>query len=158
MSVAFVPVYIKILGIEAYGIIGIFAVLQAALSLLDMGMRPALGREMARYTGGAHNDQSIWDLLRSIEIISTGSVVAIALFVWTISGWLSTTWVHAQSLPTSIVAHAFALMGLVASVQFFESVYASSLIGLQRQVMQNTVMSIMATLRALGAVGVLMLI
>ena len=52
MSLAFVPVYIKYLGIEAYGLIGIFVMLQAWLTLLDMGMKPALAREMARFTGG----------------------------------------------------------------------------------------------------------
>jgi hypothetical protein len=52
MSLAFVPLYIKYLGIEAYGLIGIFVMLQAWLTLLDMG---ALGREMARFTGGGHD-------------------------------------------------------------------------------------------------------
>jgi len=60
MSLAFVPLYIKYLGIEAYGLIGVFAILQAWLRLLDMGMKPAINREMARFTGGAHNAQSIW--------------------------------------------------------------------------------------------------
>ena len=52
MGLAFIPVYIKYLGIEAYGLIGIFAVLHAWLTLLDVGMTPTLGREMARFTGG----------------------------------------------------------------------------------------------------------
>ena len=34
MGLAFVPLYIKYLGIEAYGLIGLFAVMQAWLSLL----------------------------------------------------------------------------------------------------------------------------
>ena len=72
MGLAFVPLYIKYLGIEAYGLIGLFAVLQAWLSLLDMGMTPTLGREMARFTGGIHSNESIRDLLRSIEIIAVG--------------------------------------------------------------------------------------
>jgi O-antigen/teichoic acid export membrane protein len=55
MNMAFIPLYIKYLGIEAYGLIGVYAILQAWLGLLDMGMRPALGREMARFTSGAHD-------------------------------------------------------------------------------------------------------
>ena len=82
MSLAFVPIYIKYLGIEAYGLIGIFAILMSALGLLDLGMKPALGREMARYTGGTHNEQSIWNLLRSIEIISSVIVIIVALVIW----------------------------------------------------------------------------
>ena len=51
MGLAFIPVYIHYLGVEAYGLIGLFAVLQAWLALLDMGLTPTLAREMGRYTG-----------------------------------------------------------------------------------------------------------
>ena len=155
MSLAFVPIYIKYLGIEAYGLIGIFAILMSALGLLDLGMKPALGREMARYTGGTHNEQSIWNLLRSVEIISCVIVIIVAFVIWLMSNWLATSWVKAQTLPTPVVAQAFAIMGLVAALQFLESIYSSSLAGLQRQVIQNVIICSMATIRGLGAVGVL---
>ena len=69
MGLAFIPLYIRYLGMEAYGLIGLFAVIQAWMTLLDMGMTPTLNREMARYTAGAHSSQSIRDLLRSLEIL-----------------------------------------------------------------------------------------
>lgn len=155
MSLAFVPLYLKYLGIEAYGLIGIFAVLQTSLSVLDVGMKPALGREMARYTGGGHNDQSIWNLLRSIELLSLVIVISVALLIWAISGWLATDWVRVPTIPIPVIAQAFSLMGVVAALQFLESIYASSLAGLQRQVVQNTVMSLVATVRGAGAVSAL---
>jgi len=155
MSLAFVPLYIKYMGIEAYGLIGIFAMLQAWLSLLDMGIKPTLGREMARFTGGAHNAQSIWDLLRSIEIIAIAIAVLLAVGVWAASGWLAVNWVQADKLPVELVAQSFALMGAVTALQFVESIYTSSIAGLQRQVLQNIVTSLMATVRGLGAVGIL---
>ena len=155
ISLAFVPLYIKYLGIEAYGLIGIFAMLQAWLGLLDMGMKPALGREMARFSAGAHGLQSIWDLLRSVEIIFGAIAVLVSLAVWLASGWLAADWVRAEKLPIESVAQAFVLMGAVTSLQFVESIYTSTLAGLQRQVLQNGVASLMVTVRALGAVGVL---
>ena len=158
MTVAFVPVYIKYLGIENYGLIGLFSVLQAFLSLLDLGLKPALGREMARYAGGASDDQSIWNLLRSIELLSAVGVFSVASIIWAASGWLATDWVRAQGLPGNAVAQAFSVMGVVACLQFLESIYASSLAGLQRQALQNILMSITATVRGVGAVGVLVYI
>lgn len=155
MSLAFVPLYIKYLGIEAYGLIGIFALLQAWLALLDMGMKPALGREMARFTGGAHNAQSIRDLLRSIELIGIAVAGGVALVIWAASGWLASHWVTAKNLPVDVVAHAFAVMGVVTALRFVEDIYGSSIAGLQRQVLQNIMISIMATLRGLGAVALL---
>ena len=155
MALAFVPLYIRYLGIEAYGLIGIFAMLQAWLNLLDMGMKPALGREMARFTGGVHDAQSIWDLLRSIEIIAFAIAVVITIVVWAASGWLATDWVSADRLSEQSVKHAIVLMGVVTALHFVESVYISSIAGLQRQVVQNVVGSVMATARGLGAVGIL---
>jgi O-antigen/teichoic acid export membrane protein len=155
MGLAFVPLYIRYLGVEAYGLIGIFALLQAWLTLLEMGMKPALGREMARFTAGAHNAQSIRDLLRSIELIGIAIAGAVGLGIWAASGWLATHWVRVKNLPVEVVAHAFAVMGLVAALRFIEDIYVSSIAGLQRQVLQNIVTSIMATTRGLGAVALL---
>jgi O-antigen/teichoic acid export membrane protein len=155
MSLAFVPIYIKYVGIESYGLIGIFALLQAWLTLLDMGMKPSLSREMARFTAGAHDSQSIRDLLWSIEVI--GSCIAVVLFlaVWAASGWLASDWLKAGSLPVRTVARAFTVMGAVAAMRFIEDIYVSSLAGLQLQVHQNAVTAIMATVRGVGAIAIL---
>ena len=155
IGLAFIPVYIKYLGIEAYGLIGIFALLHAWFLLLDMGMTPTLSREMARFTGGVHNAKTIRDLLRSIEIIAFGIAVLIALAVWAASDWLASDWLKADKLAANTVAQAFSIMGLVIAMRFIENIYRSSLVGLQKQVILNIVTSIMATLKGLGAVGIL---
>jgi O-antigen/teichoic acid export membrane protein len=155
MGVVFVPFYVKYIGVEAYGLIGIFAILQSGLVLLDMGMKPALGREMARFTAGAHNAQSIRDLLRSIEIISAVTSIGIALCIWGAADWLASDWVTSTDLPTAIVTHSFAAMGVVIALRFVESIYISSIVGLQRQVLESVVSSSIATARGLGAVAIL---
>jgi len=155
MELAFIPVYIKYLGIEAYGLIGIFALLQAWLTLLDMGMTPTLIREMARFTGGAHSAQAIRDLLRSIEIIAFGMAISVALGIWAASGWLASDWLIAEKLPVDTVAKAFAVMGVIIALRFIENIYRSSIVGLQKQVLLNIINSFMATLRGIGAVGIL---
>ena len=156
MGLAFIPLYIKYLGIEAYGLIGLFGVLQAWLVLLDMGMTPTLNREMARFTGGTHCATSIRDLLRSIEIIALGIGVLIGLGIWAASAWLASDWLHAEKLPVETVAQAFAIMGAVTALRFVEGIYRSAIVGLQRQVLYNALNSALATLRGLGAVGILM--
>jgi len=155
MGLAFVPLYIEYLGIEAYGLIGIFAVLQAWLALLDFGMKPALGREMGRLTGGSHTPQSIRDLLRTIEVLSLILSGAIAAAICAAADWLATEWITAQSLPAAVVAAAFCMMGIVTALRFVEGIYVTTLVGLQRQVLENVATSILATARGAGAVGVL---
>lgn len=155
MQLAFVPLYIKYLGIESYGLIGLFAMLTAWLNLLDMGMTPTLSREMARFTSGTHSAQSIRDLLRTIEVMTFGIALAIAAGLTFGSNWLATDWLGTNNLPTHVVIQAFAIMGLVAALRFSETIYHSSIVGLQRQVLFNVFNSSLATLRGLGAVAIL---
>lgn len=155
MGLAFIPLYIRYLGIEAYGLIGLFALLQTWLSLLDMGITPTLGREMSRFTGGSHTAESIRDLLRSIELIAAGIALCIAGGIFLGANWIATSWLQPETLPVGVVAHAFGVMGLVTAIRFMENVYRSSIIGLQRQVLFNVINTVMATIRGLGAVSVL---
>jgi O-antigen/teichoic acid export membrane protein len=141
MGLVFIPFYIQYLGIEAYGLIGLFAVMQVWLTLLDVGMTPTLSREMARFTAGAHTPQSIRDLLRSIEIIAYSLAALIGLIVWAGSGWLASEWLKAENLSIPL--------------RFCENLYRSALIGLQQQVWYNGANALLATLRHGGAVGLL---
>ncbi|NHA16050.1 lipopolysaccharide biosynthesis protein [Thioalkalivibrio sp. XN279] len=155
MGVAFIPLYIKFLGIEAFGLIGLFAILVAWLSLLDLGLTPTLNREMARFTGGAHTGESIRDVLRSVEIIAIGVAIAISAATFLAAERIASAWLRVESLPVPVVAQAIAIMGLVTALRLVENVYRSSIMGLQRQVLFNVVNSAMATVRGFGAVGVL---
>lgn len=155
MGLAFIPVYISYLGIEGFGLIGLFAVLTAWLSLLDMGITPTLSREMARFLAGSHSPESIRDLLRSVEVIVLGGAVLIAGGIALASGWLAENWLQAEALSIPSVAQAFLVMGVVTALRFVEGIYRSSIVGLQRQVLFNVLTGSMATLRGLGAVAVL---
>jgi O-antigen/teichoic acid export membrane protein len=155
MGIAFVPVYIRYLGMEAYGLIGLFAVLQTWLTLLDMGMTPALNREVARYSAGAYSVESIKDLVRTLEIVCVVIAVFLATAILLSSEWLATDWLNAQKLPVSEVAQGLGVMGFVAALRFVEGLYRGAVLGLQRQVWLNVVSSILATVRSVGAIGVL---
>jgi O-antigen/teichoic acid export membrane protein len=155
MGLAFIPFYIKFLGIEAYGLIGLFAVLLSWLALLDMGMTPTLGREMARFTGGGRNVVSVRDLLRSIEIVAFVVAVLISCVVALGADWIADNWLNSDSVPTQTVANAFVIMGIVASIRFIEGVYRSAIIGMQKQVLFNKINATMATIRGLGAIIIL---
>jgi len=155
MGLAFVPVYIKYLGIEAYGLIGFFALLQAWLTLLDMGITPTMSREMGRFVGGGSSIGSIRSLLRSVEAIALGIAAVLVAVVWAASDWFASGWLQVESMPIEEVSRAFAIMGMVIALRFLEGIYRSCLIGLQRQVLFNLVNSVMATIRNVGAVFVL---
>ena len=155
MAFAFIPFYIRTLGIESYGLIGIFAVLQAWLALLDAGIKPTVSREMARFIGGSHDPQSIRDLLRSAEVITITIAFFVGLSIYVGSAWLAENWVNSENLTKEHIASAFSLMGLITAMSFIESLYGSCLAGLQRQVLQNIILIIFSTAKGFGAVALL---
>jgi O-antigen/teichoic acid export membrane protein len=155
MGLVFVPVYIKYLGMESYGLIGIFTLLQTWLTLLDMGMTPTLSREMARYTAGAHSAESIRDLLRTLELMCFALAVILFVGLSLCSEWLANHWLHTEKLPSAELAQAISVMGLVIALRFIEGLYRGAIVGLQQQVWLNIAGAASATLRSVGAVLVL---
>ena len=63
MAVVLVPLYIKFLGLEAWGLIGIFVSLQTICVLLDFGLSTTLSREMARLSIQRDKAQEMHNLL-----------------------------------------------------------------------------------------------
>ena len=155
MGIAFMPLIIKYLGAEAYGLVGVFVMLQAWFSLLDMGMTPTLNREMARYLGGAHTLQSIRDLLRSLEIMCFAIALLIGCIIWQASEWLASHWLRLEKLSLADVAQAISIMAFVVSFRFIEGIYRGALMGLQKQVWLNIISSVFETLRWGGVILVL---
>lgn len=158
MGLAFVPLYIHYLGMEAYGLVGVFALLQAWMSVLDMGLTPMLTREMARLTAGAHTPQSIRDLLRSVELIYAAIAVLIAVSIAAAAPWLSAHWLRAEHLPDASIGQALAIAGVVIALRWLNGLYRGAINGLQHQVWLNGCTALFATVRGLGAVLVLALI
>lgn len=156
MQIAFIPLYIKYLGIEAYGLIGFFSVLQAALTLVDIGITPTLNREMARYNAGAHSALTIRELLHSLEVLCISLALSIALVLWLLSDWFSVYWFQVEGLSRNSVSSALSIMGVVASLRFVESIYRGAILGLQTHVWLNAMTAFFATARSIGVVGLLM--
>ena len=154
MGLVFAPVYIRYLGMEAWGLVGFMGMLQAWLTLLDLGLTPTLSREMARFQAGVYSAQSIRDLLRSLEVIYSAVAIAVASIVWVIAPWLAVQWLTATQMSTETLVQSISVMGFVIAARMVEQVYRGAIQGLHRQVWLNGMQSLLATLRWAGAVGV----
>ena len=78
-SIIFVPLYLTYIGIEAYGLIGVFTSIQAFITLLDFGLSPTLNRELARLAAQKDQAQAMTDLKRTLETINWRFAFVIAL-------------------------------------------------------------------------------
>lgn len=151
MMVAFVPVFIRHLGMEAYGLIGLFMTLQAVMTILDAGLSPTLNREMARFTSGALAPEDARDLLKSVETLAVGLALGLALLTAAGADPASRSWLNTATLAPEKVYWAIVLMGMALLVRLMETMYRSALLGLQLQVWFNTANALLNTVRHGGA-------
>ena len=158
ISLAFVPVYIHFLGIEAYGLIGIFLALVAILSLLDLGLGTTLNRELARRSVQPAAAQESRDLLRTLEIVYWIVGAAAGLLIAAIAPFIAADWVNARQLPRESIERAFVIMGLAIACQWPLTLYNGGIAGLQHQVALNAMAATATTVRNVGAAAVLWLV
>jgi|SRR6185437_10831636 len=132
----FIPLYIKYLGIEAYGIINFYTVLMTLLLFADAGLSETLGREFAR---SSEDKVYCRNLLYSIErlyLVITLSIMA-ALFFF--APHIADNWLHSHIIPKEKICLCLRLMGVSIAFQFFSTLHNSGLMGLQKQVIANTI-------------------
>ncbi len=158
MSLIFIPLYIKFLGIEAYGLIGIFVSLMVLFTVLDMGLSSTLSRELARLSTSYETTQESRDLVRTLELVYWGIGILISLSLIGLSPLLAHHWIKTQGIPIETVQKSIMIMGLIVAVQWPVALYDGGLVGLQRQVLLNGLRMIIATIQHGGAVLALWLI
>lgn len=155
MGMIFIPQYIRYVGIESYGLVGVFTMMLAWFALLDTGITPMFNRELARFQAGAHTPQSIRDLMHTVEMLYLGVVAIVSLTVAFLSHWIATSWVRLDRLPVATASRTMQIMGLVIGARLITSLYRGAFVGLQRQVWLNGCSSIFAILRGAGVLAVL---
>jgi O-antigen/teichoic acid export membrane protein len=155
LGIAFIPAYLGFLGMEAYGLVGFFATLQAVFGLLDLGLGATINRELARLSVTADRRAEQRTLLRTLEACYWIISLTAGFFVVVLAPTIAHDWVHPARLSPLAVERAIRLMGLVLALQFPFSFYQAALMGLQRQVALNAIVVVTATVRSAGTALVL---
>jgi O-antigen/teichoic acid export membrane protein len=155
IGVLFLPVYIRLLGMEAYGLIGVYISLQALLFMLDLGLSSTLNRELARYGRTSAEADSAHDLVRTLEWAFWPLCAVVVLLMVFASPLIAEHWLQPVSFPIQRVAHALVLMAVAIAAQWPAAFYAGGLNGLERQVEVNLTNMVFATLRWVAVIPVL---
>lgn len=125
------PFYLRFLGMEAYGLIGFYATLQAVLQVLDLGLAPTVSREVAHGAETGQQRRSA-SLLRTLGVVYAGVALVIVALVALAAPWIGAHWLQAKSLPDAAVAQAVALMGVNLACRWPISLYHGALVGAHR--------------------------
>jgi O-antigen/teichoic acid export membrane protein len=158
IGIVILPLYIKYMGAEAYGLVGFFAMLQMWFSLLDMGLTPTMARETARFRGGAMDALSYRSLVRTLEgvFLTVAMVGGGAMFL--VAGYIAHYWLKATQLPISEVQTSLQLMATIVAMRWICGLYRGAISGSERLVWLGGYNSFIATLRFVGVLFVLIFI
>lgn len=158
MGIAFIPLYVKFMGVASYGLVGIFAALQAMSFVLDLGLSATVTRETARLSALPGREQEMRDLVRSLEAVYWCVAILIGLTVALLAPLIANHWVKGGQVPSRTIEQAVCIMGCVLALQWPSSFYSGGLVGLQQQVLMNVITVCMGTLRWGGAALVLLVV
>lgn len=151
LSLVLAPVYVHLLGIESYGLIGLYTAALAIGGILDVALSATVSREIAWKQARVAEQHEVAPLLCSVEIIYWIAVSALALILLGAGALFGSGWLQNAALPDHQVKGALALMLLSLAIQLPSGLYTASLIGLHRQARSAGLVAGFGTVRGLGA-------
>jgi O-antigen/teichoic acid export membrane protein len=154
IGIVMLPVYVRFMGAEAYGLVGFFTMLQAWLLLLDLGLTPTLSRELSRVRAGVLSETRAATMLRSVEWFFAVLGILTAALVGIAADWIAHRWLKTDRLAADEVRLCLWCMGGVMATRWLVGLYRGALAGLERMVTLNAAGTVMATVRWVGVLGV----
>ncbi|QTE92135.1 lipopolysaccharide biosynthesis protein [Shewanella algae] len=150
IGIVLLPLYIKYMGVEAYGLVGFFAMLQAWFGILDLGLTPTIGRETARYHGGAVSALAFRQLYRALSIIFVIVAVVGGGTLFFLSELIATKWLNLEKLPMNDVMIALQIMAISVALRWMTGLYRGVVTGSEQLVWLSGFNAAVATLRFAG--------
>jgi O-antigen/teichoic acid export membrane protein len=155
VSLVCVPIYIRILGVGGYGVIGVWLTLETLTSLVDLGLGPALARELAANNGRANETDELRDLTRTVEVVYWALSILAGATITVTAPLIASRWLQSNELSRGELQTYLQLIAVLIFFRWPGAFYTGGLNGLERQVLLSWVTFIFALLRSVGAVGVL---
>ncbi|PZU46017.1 MAG: polysaccharide biosynthesis protein [Sphingomonas sp.] len=147
VSLLTLPAYTHLMGAEAYGLVGFYAMLQAWFQLLDAGLSAALAREASRYNSGTISPAVLIRLKQLLELVFGLLAFAGATGLALASEQMATGWLHVENLTIEQAALCVALMGPTVALRWLSSLQRSLIVGFEQQVWVGGLAALIATAR-----------
>lgn len=133
LTLALVPFAIRYLGIEAYGIVGVFASISATVVFLDLGLGPTLVRILNHPEADGPSAPVYRNALKTFEVTYACVAMALLLLVIALSIPISHHWIRVNEISTETASKAIAISGLALAAQWPSSLYSTGLTALNKQ-------------------------
>jgi O-antigen/teichoic acid export membrane protein len=158
VNVLATPLLLKLMGVEAYGLVAFFTTLQAWVLLFDFGVSPALARQLSRHRAGALAGEDAARMFAAAEIvfILVGLAAGAALLFG--APWVGAHWLRRASLSASELDGSLRLIAVLLVCRWLCGLYQAALVGLERQILANCVLAGSVVLRYAAAIAALLLV
>lgn len=150
VGIVLVPVYVRSMGSEAYGLVGFFSMLQAWFNLLDLGLTPTIAREAARFHGGAMSALDFRQLHRALSLIFVCLAVLGGGAILALADTITHQWLQVGQLPADQVATAVQIMGVCVALRWLGGLPRGVVSGAERLVWLSGFNAVIAALRFIG--------
>jgi O-antigen/teichoic acid export membrane protein len=154
LTLVIVPFQVRLLGMEAYGLLSFVTSLQVLFNILDFGLAPTIVREIAGDHDPARSHSATVVQTFSAVYWTIAGVLGVGLFAS--SAWLAKHWLHFDALPVDTVVLAIRLMAVSILLRWPVSLYAGSITGIQRLDVVNMIRVAASVVRLLGGLLVLL--
>lgn len=153
-----VPLYLRFLGAEGYGLVSFLLALQALTGIIDFGLSTTANREVSRYAAQQRPAADRQDLVRTLEVfyVGTGALIFVALAAMT--PWLSTRWFETSSFSAATLRTCLLIAAASIALRWPAALYHGILRGTEQQVRLNLVSSTTALVRGVGSILVLLFV
>lgn len=125
------PLYIKIMGVEGYGLIGFFIMLQALAQILDAGMSGSITRLIS--TSRLNASLFYKAVSRFSKVLYLFIVLALVIIVFggLFKTYISLNWLNSSVDSTILVESIFGIF-LCLGLKFMSAPFRAALVGLER--------------------------
>jgi len=133
LNILLIPVYIKFLGIESYGLVGFFASLTSVLGILDLGIGATLNREMAKFSIYEDSIKNQRNLVKTLGVVYWCIALLAFLVFFFSASFISESWLNNKVLDADSSRFSIQMMAISIALNFPVSLYQGGLMGMQKQ-------------------------
>lgn len=145
ISIVLIPFIIDKVGIEAYGLIGFFTVLQACLSILDAGIGGVITREAITSQSSYESFSRFNGLYKKVIAIFLAIALLIIFVGWFTSVRYSNSWLQTK-LDHQVVITCSFMMFIIFSLRYIQGPFRSIILANESQIKLTTINFIAITI------------
>lgn len=134
LPLIFVPLIMKELGVEEYGMVSFFSMLLGWLGLFDAGISGTFIKLVATNKNEKNRFNKVCALFSKVSILFILIAIFLAVFVILNASNIATKWLN-TSIDVGVVEYCIGIIGVILSVSYLRTYVASFLNGMEKQML-----------------------